>query len=128
MPSFATVDYDPTRDLVHIRYVAASLATEADVAAFGIEIETQVRAIDRKVDTIVGLGTMLIAAGAIHAYDEIRTHLATTYSMRSYRYGGTAALRRKILTSCILQGQPANLYDTFDQALAALMADRESPG
>jgi hypothetical protein len=125
MPTYASVVYDHDNDLVHIRYLAPILSNETDVAAFGIEIETHVRALGRKVDTLVGLGSMMIAAGAIHAYDEVRAHLASTYSNRSFRYGGTATLRRKILTSCILHGQPANLYDTFEQALAALLAERE---
>ena len=124
MLHYATVDYDAKRDFVHIRYKAAVLADDRDVMAFAAEIDPAMRGLGRKVDIIVDLGELVVKPAAMRAYDVTRQRMFRAYAKSAYRYSGSSLVRTKILTSSTLNSQTANVFETFDQALAALLADR----
>jgi hypothetical protein len=81
-------------------------------------------AIERKVDIIVDLGEMVVKPAAARAYDRVRQRMFAAYAKRAYRYAGSSLVRTKILTSSTLHHQSANVFETFEQALDALLADR----
>jgi hypothetical protein len=124
MSTYTTVLYDKARDYAHVRYLPVVLATEADVAAFAEEMDRWMTKIGKKVDVIVDLGEMVVKSAAARAYDQERQRMVNAYAKRAYRYGGSSLVRTKILTSSTLHGQSANVFETFEQALQALLADR----
>jgi hypothetical protein len=124
MALYATVQHDKAQDFVHIRYLATTLASDADVAAFEGEITRGMKRIGRKLDVIVDLGELLVKPTAARAYDEARQRMIAMFTSRAYRYSGSSLVRTKILTSSTIHGQHANVYETFQQALQALLADR----
>jgi hypothetical protein len=122
MPRYATVTYDKARDFAHIRYKAAVLPDERAVAEFAAEIDPEMLALGKKVDIIVDLGELVVKAAAARAYDEARQRMFGAYAKNAYRYSGSSLVRTKILTSSTLNSQAANVFETFEQALEALLA------
>ena len=126
MGKFVSVHHDTAREFVHIRYLSGVLQSEAQVAEFAREIDQAIVAAvgRRKVDIIVDLGDLTVKPVVAHAYDTVRLRLREERARRAYRYGGTAVVRTKVLTSSTIHGERANVHETFEQALAALLADR----
>lgn len=121
---YARVTYDETQDFVHIQYLPVVLETKADVAAFAAEIDRVMSRIGKKVDVIVDLGELVVRSGAVGAYDTERQRMFTAYARRAYRYHGVRLVRTRIMTSSTLHDQRANVYESFEQARDAMLADR----
>ena len=121
---YATVTYDRKLDYAHIQYLAAVLETPADVAAFAREIDPPMSKIGRKVDILVDLGELVVRSGAVAAYDTERQRMFAAYANRAYRYRGVRLVRTRILTSSTLHDQAANVFDSFEEARAAMLRDR----
>jgi uncharacterized protein (DUF2342 family) len=124
MSRYVAVTYDEARDFAYVQYQPVTLATDADVAAFAEEIDVAMTKLGRKVDIIVDLGELCVKPSTVTIYDETRQRLIRTYARRAYRYSGGNLVRTKILTSSTLHGQNANVFQSFAQALEALLADR----
>lgn len=124
MNRYATVTYDEARAFAHIEYLPATLSTKAEVAAFAEEVDREMSKLGKKVDIIVNLGELLVKPAAVPAYDEVRQRMFRAYARQAYRYSGSNLVRTKILTSSTLNGQTANVFASFEQALEALLADR----
>ncbi len=124
MNRYATVDYDSARDFAHIQYLPVVLATPDDVAAFTAEIDREMSRLRRKVDILVNLGELSVRPAAVPDYDAARQRMFQAYALRAYRYSGSTLVRTRILTSSTLHDQAANVFSSFDEALAALAGDR----
>jgi hypothetical protein len=126
MPRFVNVTYDAKREFALVRYLRGTLQTEQDVEDFAKEIDTQLQALvgQRKVDMIIDLGALAVKPSVVQAYDAVRLQLRDKHALRAYRYGGSSVVRTKIFTSSTIHDQQANVYETFEEALAALTTDR----
>jgi hypothetical protein len=124
MNRYATVTYDAARAFAHIEYLPATLSTKAEVAAFAEEVDREMSKLGKKVDIIVNLGELTVKPSAVPAYDEARQRMFRAYARQAYRYSGSNLVRTKILTSSTINGQTANVFASFGQALEALLADR----
>lgn len=127
MARYARVTYDDALDFAHIEYLPVVLEKPADVAAFASEIDAVMSKLGRKVDIIVDLGELVVKPAAVAKYDEERLRMFGAYAKRAYRYHGSALVRTRILTSSTLHDQRANVHASFEQARAALLADRKRP-
>lgn len=128
MARFVTVTYDSKLDFAHVRYLRGTLQTEQDVEEFARQIDSQLRSLvgQRKVDIIIDLGALTVKPSMAQAYDAARLQLRDKLARRAYRYGGNAVVRTKIFTSSTIHNQQANVYETFDEAVAAMLADRKT--
>lgn len=121
---FVAIRYDAANEFAHIQYLPAVLETRADVAAFAAEIDREMGKIGKKVDVIVDLGELVVRPTAVELYDVERQRMMTAYARRAYRYHGVRLVRTRIMTSSTLHGQAANVFESFEQARAAMLADR----
>jgi len=121
---FADVTYDAKHAFAHIQYRPVALENGADARAFAKEIDREMSKLEKKVDIIVNLGELVVKPAAVATYDEERQRMFAAYALRAYRYGGSALVRTRILTSSTLHDQAANVFATFDEARAALLRDR----
>ena len=125
MGKYVTVQFDANEEYVHLRYHQVALKTEADVAEWKAEVERELRFLDgKRVDFIVDLAEMDVKPSVVAAYDEARLDLAAKTARRAYRYSGTRLLRTKILTSSTIHRAQPNVHATFEEALAAMRAER----
>lgn len=46
------------------------------------------------------------------------------YILRTYRFGGTAAIRTAVHTSAVISNTPSRLFVTYEQAIEAMLRDR----
>ena len=125
MGKYADVTYDREHAFAHIQYRSVVLESAADARAFAKDIDREMSKLDKKVDVIVNLGELVVKPAAVAAYDEERQRMFAAYALRAYRYGGSALVRTRILTSSTLHDQAANVFATFEDARAALLRDRE---
>lgn len=124
MGRYSTVTHDRDRGFVHIHYAVAVIATEADVATFADEIDRAMRGISKPIDILIDLGELTVKPAAAAAYDRERQRMLAAYGNRVLRYGGTSLVRTRILTSSAIHGQDANLFETYEEALDALLNAR----
>jgi hypothetical protein len=122
---YADVTYDAAHAFAHIQYRAEVLENAADARAFAKEIDREMSKIGKKVDIIVNLGELVVKPAAVRAYDEERQRMFVAYALRAYRYGGSALVRTRILTSSTLHDQAANVFATFEDARSALLRERK---
>jgi len=128
MPRVVTVTYDSVHEFVHVEYLPVIVATRQDAWALAAGIDGEMSKLRRKVDVVVNLGKLVVKAAAVAAYDEARQRLMAAYARRSYSYGGSALVRTRILTSSTLNGQPANVFASYSEAVEAMLADRAREG
>ena len=124
MGKYADVTYDATHAFAHIQYRSAALESAADARAFAKEIDREMSKLGKKLDIIVNLGELVVKPAAVAVYDEERQRMFAAYALRAYRYGGSALVRTRILTSSTLHDQAANVFASFEDARAALLRDR----
>lgn len=127
MSRFVTATRD-SRDFLHIRYKPVTIETPEDVAEFARDIAAQIVSLvgERKIDIVVDLGQLVVKPSAAQLYDAARRELAGKHAKLAFRYSGLSIVRTKILTSSAIHGQHANVYESFEQAVAALMRARDT--
>lgn len=119
-----TFRYRPSLDVV-IAEVDWTLDTEADVQAWCEEYRTYfARMSGRKVDLILELSNFRVSSRMGTAFGKARAEILSEFTLRSYRVAQSARSRVFMNTSSVLYGAPANHYETIDDAIAALVADR----
>lgn len=125
MGKYADVSYDSVHAIAHIEYHPVVLESAADARAFAREIDRAMSKLGKKVDIIVNLGELVVKPAAVATYDEERQRMFAAYALRAYRYGGSALVRTRILTSSTLHDQAANVFATFEDARTALLRERK---
>lgn len=120
------VTFDHALDAYHIAYHDVVLETVADVRIWASELVLQLPETPvKRIDIVIHLGGLTVKQAALGAYDEERKRLIAMWANRVYRYSGNPHVRTKILTSQTLAGLPANVFATYEECVAALLADRE---
>jgi hypothetical protein len=122
------VQFDPTLRYYHLVYRDVVLETPEDVRAWSRDLEGRMLHEPGKVDVIIDLEGLTVKPAVVKLYDEQRIELLGRRTRHAYRYSGNPLIRTKILTSATLAGQSANVFETFEQALDALKADRAREG
>jgi hypothetical protein len=107
----------------HLVYRDVVLETAEEVQAWGRDLGSRIVEGGR-VDLIINLGGLTVKPAFLKLYDDIRQDLIARRVRRVYRYGGTPAVRTKLITSATLHGQAPNVFATYEEALRALEADR----
>ena len=79
----------------------------------------------RKVDLILELSKFRLSPKVVGRFRELRNRILDEYTVRSYRVNEPPLGRALMYAGMVLGGGPANQYDTIEEALAALVRDRE---
>jgi hypothetical protein len=125
MPGKITFRYRASIDVV-IAEVNWNLETEADIVAWCEEYRAYFTRMfgPRKVDLILELSNFRVNPRVGAAFGKARADLLSEFTVRSYRVAQNARERAFMNTSSVLYHAPANHYETIDDAIVALVADR----
>jgi hypothetical protein len=78
----------------------------------------------RKVDLILELSKFHVAPRVATLMGEYRARVLSEFTRRSYRVKQSSRERTFMYTSSAIHGAPANHYNSIDDAIAAMLADR----
>ncbi|WP_394847822.1 hypothetical protein LZC95_10210 [Pendulispora brunnea] len=121
-----TLRYVPEHDFVLTTYDDVILRDQRDATRWRREVSAQFRQIGRvPVDVIIDLRGLVVKPSGARAYGENRAIIIKEFCRRTYRFGGDLNTRTSVYTSAVLNGAQANVYPTYDDALRALLQDRE---
>ena len=112
---------------VVIAEVDWNIETEEDVLAWYEEYKAYFTGrFKRKVDLILELSNFHMSTKVATFLGEYRARILAEYTRRSYRVKQGARERTYMYTSSALHGAPANNYETIEDAIAAMLADRKT--
>lgn len=118
--------HDPLHDVVTATFTDCVLTTPADVARWRREVEQELGRFGKKIDLLINLDGLVVKPGASRSFGRERREVLAKYTIRSFRYGGDTQSRTSIFTSAVIDGAAANVYESRDQALAALLETRKT--
>ncbi|AKQ69931.1 hypothetical protein A176_006843 [Myxococcus hansupus] len=119
-------DYDVQNDVVTANFTDCVLVNEADVLRWRTEVEAHLSKYPSRVDLLINLDGLVVKFTAGRVFGKERREVLERYTHRSYRFGGDEMTRMFVLTSGAINGAAVNHYNTRDEALAALTAEREA--
>jgi hypothetical protein len=112
---------------VVIAYVDWHIETLEDLDAWYAQYEAYFRGrFPRKVDLILELSKFRLSPKVVGRFRELRNRILDDYTVRSYRVNEPPMERAMMYAGAVLNGGPANHYETIEAALAALIEDREN--
>jgi hypothetical protein len=116
--------YRALHDVV-IAYVDWTLETEQDVAAWEAEYAAYFQSkFSRKVDLILELSKFHFNPSVAESFARSRAQVLSQFTVRSYRVQQNVRERTFMYTTSARRGTPANHFETIDEAIEALLADR----
>jgi hypothetical protein len=119
-------EYDIQHDVVTAHFTDCVLANEADVQRWRREVEQHLSRYPGKVDLLINLDGLVVKFTAGRIFGKERSEVLERFTHRSFRYGGDEMTRMFVLTSGAINGAAVNHYTTRDEALSALLAEREA--
>ena len=119
-------DYDVQNDVVTANFTDCVLVSEADVLRWRAEVEEHLSKYPSRVDLLINLDGLVVKFTAGRVFGKERREVLERYTHRSYRFGGDEMTRMFVLTSGAINGAAVNHFNTRDEALAALTAEREA--
>lgn len=118
-------EYDHGCDAVSATFVDCVLAERKDVDRWEREVSRRLETFGRKVDLLIDLGGLIVKPAASAAFGEARSRVLSRYALRSFRYGADRTTRTSIFTSSAIHGVDANVYESREAAVAALLEARK---
>jgi len=102
-----------------------NIQTEDDVLAWHQEYRAFFTGrFNRKIDLILELSKFHVSPRVATFFGEHRARVLSEFTRRSYRVKQSLRERTYMYTSSAIHGAPANHYETIDDAVAAMLADR----
>lgn len=117
----------PLTGIIEFTFDQCQLASEQDVYDFFDAFRVKLEAFPAPRDVVVCLDNLAVAPDARAVYGHERAVLARTGYRYSARYAGTPVIRIAMLTSGIRFKADATLYETREEAFAAILM-RRGPG
>jgi hypothetical protein len=106
-------------------YVNWHLRTPEDLEVWELQYDTYFKGrFPHKVDLILELTNFRLSPRLAPRFREIRNRILLDYTNRSYRVNEATVERAMMYAGSILNGGPANEFDSIEDALAALAEDR----
>jgi hypothetical protein len=110
---------------VVIAYVDWRLETLEDLEVWAQQYETYFAGrFTEKVDLVLELSKFRLSPRIAPRFRELRNGILTKYINLSYRVKEPAMERAMMYAGSVLNGGPANEFESIEDALAALMRDR----
>ncbi|QRK10765.1 hypothetical protein JQX13_12235 [Archangium violaceum] len=119
-------DYDEVHDVVTATFEDCILNNALDVARWRTEVEGHLSRFPSKVDLLINLDGLVVKYTAGRVFGRERTEVLARYTQRSFRYGGDEMTKMFVSTSGVINGAAVNVFNSRDEALAALLADRNA--
>ncbi|RKH13514.1 hypothetical protein D7V97_05295 [Corallococcus sp. CA053C] len=119
-------EHDAEHDVVTANFTDCILVTDEDVYRWRSEVEAQFAKFNGRVDLLINLDGLVVRHTAGRTFGKERREVLERNTHRSFRYGGDEMTRMFISTSGAINGAAVNHYATREEALAALLAERES--
>jgi len=117
--------YDAANDVVDAAFRDVVLETDDDVVCWRREVERRFQRYGRPVDLIINLDGLIVKPSAARSFGAHRAEVLAEHTRVSYRFNGNPQTRTSIYTSAVIHGADANIYDSREEALKALLAHRE---
>jgi hypothetical protein len=118
--------YDAVHDVVDSAFRDVILETEEDVLCWRREVEKRFARFGRPVDLIIDLEGLIVKPSAARAFGAHRAEVLAANTRVSYRFNGNLQTRTSIYTSAVIHGADANIYESREEALRALLANRQT--
>jgi hypothetical protein len=118
--------YDAVNDIVDAAFRDVVLETDDDVLCWRREVERRFQRYGRPVDLIINLDGLIVKPTAARSFGAHRAEVLAENTRVSYRFNGNPQTRTSIYTSAVIHGADANIYESRDEALKALLANRET--
>jgi hypothetical protein len=118
--------YDAVNDVVEATFRDVILETEEDVLCWRREVEKRFQRYGRPVDLLIDLEGLIVKPTAARSFGAHRAEVLAEHTRVSFRWNGNRQTRTSIYTSSVIHGADANIYDSRDDALKALLAHREA--
>jgi hypothetical protein len=110
---------------VVLAYVDWHLETMEDLEIWAGQYETYFHGrFTDKVDLVLELSKFRLSPRLAPRFRELRNGILTKYVNLSYRVNEPAMERAMMYAGSVLNGGPANAFDSIDEAIAALLRDR----
>jgi hypothetical protein len=110
---------------VVIAYVDWRLETQEDLEVWSRQYETYFEGrFPEKVDLVLELSKFRLSPRLAPRFRELRNAILTKYINRSYRVKEPTMERAMMYAGAVLNGGPANQFESIEEALAALTRDR----
>jgi hypothetical protein len=114
---------------VVIAYVDWHLETPEDLEVWARQYESYFEGrFPDKVDLVLELSKFRLSPRLAPRFRELRSSILTKYVNLSYRVNEPLMERAMMYAGSVLNGGPANAFDSIEEALAALMRDRAEEG
>lgn len=118
-----------TSDVVLAEFEGVELATTSDVTRWANEVGERLGAFGRKVDLLINLDGLRVKPAVSREFGRRRAAVLARFTTRSYRFGGDRNTVTSVLTTAVIEGAPTNVHGSYQEALDALLRDREGgPG
>ncbi|MCY1036698.1 hypothetical protein OV207_35000 [Corallococcus sp. BB11-1] len=118
--------HDAEHDVVTANFTDCILASDEDVYRWCREVEAQFAKFNGRVDLLINLDGLVVRHTAGRTFGKERREVLERNTHRSFRYGGDEMTRMFISTSGVINGAAVNHYATREEALAALLAERDA--
>lgn len=110
---------------VVIAHVDWRVETVEDLVVWARQYETYFKGrFPHKVDLILELSKFRLSPRMSPRFRELRNAILTKYVNRSYRVNEPTMERAMMYAGAVLNGGPANQFESIEEALAALARDR----
>jgi hypothetical protein len=126
MPGQINFQYRCVHD-VAIAHVDWRLETQEDLDVWYRQYDAYFKGrFPHKVDLILELSKFKLSPRLAARFRELRNQILDTYTTRSYRVNEPSMERAMMYAGSVLNGGPANEFDTIEEAIAALIEDRQN--
>jgi hypothetical protein len=122
--SSTKITYVKEHDCLLLTYGEIELRTPDDVEVLGEDLTHKLAGFHRRMDLVINFGGLVVKSAAAASFAELRKLLVERYLLGTYRFGGTAAMRTAVHTSAVITNTPSRLFETYEQAIEALLRDR----
>lgn len=121
-----TFEYDAVHDVVEARFTDCVLVNADDVLRWRREVEAHLSKYGRKVDLLINLDGLVVRFTAGRVFGKERREVLERWTARSFRFGGDDMTRMFVSTSGAIDSAAVNHYANREEALQALLAEREA--
>lgn len=116
----------PGPKIVEAQFTDVRLTDPSDVEEWARRVRSELARFGERVDLLISLDGLHVHPAASRAFGVIRAEVLATFARHSTRYGADAWTATSVNTSRVLTGAEANIHESREAALEALIVKRKS--
>lgn len=113
--------------LVEAKFRDVYLRDPEDVDEWARRVDIELQRFGGKVDLLIDLEGLHVHPGASRHFGFVRANVLAKHARRSVRYGPDRWTATSVNTSRVLNGADANIHESREAALEALLEARRDP-